>query len=558
MNNPASIAQRVLTGDEIRDEIHNAIGFGFDPGELQQVNADDLMNVARALLSKLRAPVADIRIGVSATSQGAAICIMQPHADGSTTTIYSEMHPLGDSMGNAALVSAPVADERALPPLPHIPTSYLQLKNLDKIHGMMRDYARFALASAPAACATDVCQAGRSDGVLCADDECDRASGVRPASAPVADERAAVDPCGYVAVKVSAVDWLKDKFPALTIKAGLCERIGGRLYTITRLMRDHDAALASAPVADNSGEKPAGFANCPITGMKFWGNIEHPTLGTVATYGGPFDTYTIPALCDDGELRSEHFDQDAGQWVEGGRPIGWAYHDQKDMRPMQASAPVADERDFENEAHDRDNYLAAQATQSVAALANDPFLAARAWRKPVAANPAGREAISDLAALQWAEKYGIQWALHTPDAIREVIADAQRLAVAHAHGERLARYCPGCGSVGPVERDYHDCCPDGGEAHMVPAALAEKCRETFNIAAKALMKDAAVNDASAQGAGERESWEADMLAAGATHLGGDCWEWESDDFEFKIWQMGVLRAMTRNVAPAGEPESGDA
>ncbi|WP_054487587.1 hypothetical protein [Achromobacter sp. 2789STDY5608621] len=67
--------------------------------------------------------------------------------------------------------------------------------------------------------------------------------------APVADERAAVDPCGYVAVKVSAVDWLKDKFPALTIKAGLCERIGGRLYTITRLMRDHDAALASAPVA---------------------------------------------------------------------------------------------------------------------------------------------------------------------------------------------------------------------------------------------------------------------------------------------------------------------
>ncbi|CAB3681330.1 hypothetical protein [Achromobacter kerstersii] len=59
------------------------------------------------------------------------------------------------------------------------------------------------------------------------------------------DERAAVDSCGFVAVKRSAVDWLKDKFPLLTIKAGLCERIGGRLYTITRLMADHDAALAS-------------------------------------------------------------------------------------------------------------------------------------------------------------------------------------------------------------------------------------------------------------------------------------------------------------------------
>lgn len=67
---------------------------------------------------------------------------------------------------------------------------------------------------------------------------------------PVADERAAVDPCGYVAVKVSAVDWLKKHFPALTIRAGLCERFAGRLYTITRLMSDHDAALASAPVKD--------------------------------------------------------------------------------------------------------------------------------------------------------------------------------------------------------------------------------------------------------------------------------------------------------------------
>ncbi len=103
------------------------------------------------------------------------------------------------------------------------------------------------------------------------------------------------------------------------------------------------AALASAPVANNSGEQPAGFANCPITGMKFWGNIEHPTLGTMATYGGPFDTYTVPALCEDGELRSEHFDQDAGEWVEGGRPMGWAYNDQQDMRPLVASAPVAGE-----------------------------------------------------------------------------------------------------------------------------------------------------------------------------------------------------------------------
>lgn len=31
-----------------------------------------------------------------------------------------------------------------------------------------------------------------------------------------------------------AVDWLKKHYPALCIKAGLCEMVGGRLYTKTR------------------------------------------------------------------------------------------------------------------------------------------------------------------------------------------------------------------------------------------------------------------------------------------------------------------------------------
>ncbi|EGP42994.1 hypothetical protein [Achromobacter insuavis] len=52
-----------------------------------------------------------------------------------------------------------------------------------------------------------------------------------------------------------------------------------------------------------------------------------------------------------------------------------------------------------------------------------------------ASAPVAGEAITDLQALQWAEKYGIQWALHTPDAIREVIADAQRLAAPQASAE---------------------------------------------------------------------------------------------------------------------------
>ena len=36
-----------------------------------------------------------------------------------------------------------------------------------------------------------------------------------------------------VTVGAEAVNWLKEKYPELCIKAGLCERIAGRLYTKT-------------------------------------------------------------------------------------------------------------------------------------------------------------------------------------------------------------------------------------------------------------------------------------------------------------------------------------
>ena len=37
----------------------------------------------------------------------------------------------------------------------------------------------------------------------------------------------------YVSVPIDAVNWLKEKFPRLCIKAGLCVKVGGRLYTKT-------------------------------------------------------------------------------------------------------------------------------------------------------------------------------------------------------------------------------------------------------------------------------------------------------------------------------------
>lgn len=59
---------------------------------------------------------------------------------------------------------------------------------------------------------------------------------------------------------------------------------------------------------------------CPITGLPFFMEIEHPQKGMVPTYGGPYDSYTIPEMEDsdspiyERELIRERFDHDAGCW----------------------------------------------------------------------------------------------------------------------------------------------------------------------------------------------------------------------------------------------------
>ncbi len=64
---------------------------------------------------------------------------------------------------------------------------------------------------------------------------------------------------------------------------------------------------------------------CPVTLRPFFMTIEHPELGMVATYGGPFDSYTIPEVDpEDGRFRCERYDHDEGGWVEGGHGIGWS------------------------------------------------------------------------------------------------------------------------------------------------------------------------------------------------------------------------------------------
>lgn len=67
----------------------------------------------------------------------------------------------------------------------------------------------------------------------------------------------------------------------------------------------------------------------------------------------------------------------------------------------------------------------------------------RLWLSKLRAPVAG-EAISDLEALLWAEKHGLQWALKYPDEIRAVIADAQRFTAPQA-SEAVREQC--CGNI---------------------------------------------------------------------------------------------------------------
>jgi len=53
---------------------------------------------------------------------------------------------------------------------------------------------------------------------------------------------------------------------------------------------------------------------CPITRQPFFMWIEHPEDGWVPTYGGPYDSYTIPVFDGQGYCR-KRFDHDEGAWL---------------------------------------------------------------------------------------------------------------------------------------------------------------------------------------------------------------------------------------------------
>lgn len=127
-------------------------------------------------------------------------------------------------------------------------------------------------------------------------------------------------------------EWLTN--PAPTPEREFAEWLNERRgFPVSAVFHEIMHKFAARAPAD-SGAAPAGGSRslhpekCPITGRPFFMTLDHPELGVVPTYGGPYDSYTIPAPegeptdpWHERELRSERYDHDAGWWVEGGEPV---------------------------------------------------------------------------------------------------------------------------------------------------------------------------------------------------------------------------------------------
>lgn len=93
----------------------------------------------------------------------------------------------------------------------------------------------------------------------------------------------------------------------------------GRAFSLVRRLKDGEPVedeirqvirqIAAEPVKALAPEK------CPITNRPFFMWIEHHETGEmVPTYGGPYDSYTLPERDADGFV-CERYDHDEGRWV---------------------------------------------------------------------------------------------------------------------------------------------------------------------------------------------------------------------------------------------------
>lgn len=98
---------------------------------------------------------------------------------------------------------------------------------------------------------------------------------------------------------------------------------------------------------------------CPITRRPFFMTMEHPELGWVPTYGGPYDSYTIPYMDGEAnqrwherELLVHRYDHDLGGWrMDAVEVIPLRIIHEDVLNELQDAAPQASADAFDFAAH---------------------------------------------------------------------------------------------------------------------------------------------------------------------------------------------------------------
>ena len=116
---------------------------------------------------------------------------------------------------------------------------------------------------------------------------------------------------GYVEEEAENAQRLYGQYPTRQARIqGLKDDARKHMDAITALRE----ALAEQPAQ----QEPVAWCPdvCPITGLPFFMWIEHHETGqNVPTYGGPYDSYTIPVRDKDGSYCRERYDHDLGGWL---------------------------------------------------------------------------------------------------------------------------------------------------------------------------------------------------------------------------------------------------
>lgn len=216
------------------------------------------------------------------------------------------------------------------------------------------------------------------------------ATNVEYAYASLKDQPAAVVPQGWKLVPIEPTETMVvrgfESAPNEHFSPGdvwkAFQAMSGCQQAAFRARLCYAAMLAAAPrypeIPDRSAPEPVavgqqegvhanpGLLKCPITGRPYFMTLKHPVLGMVETFGGPYDSYTVPVLegeptdaWHDREMRCERYDHDEGSWVEGGEPVPLRIINEDVLFELEAAAetpPSALDQQAVRDAADAERY----------------------------------------------------------------------------------------------------------------------------------------------------------------------------------------------------------